>query len=300
MNPATEARKLVQLANDLGLEANIKRSNLSNSHYVTIFNTSTMNIMEARISNHSQWRSYYHHVDIEIGQHEEAHATATRTPRVLREIANFAEEQDQIPTILEQWKEDTERAKLDGHNEAAQRNAEEAAAAAQVTDAIREGGKFSTENIRFLIKKQMRSNGITATKPSITKTLEQVSQQLRQNQGEAVLTPDVFLTEAERADLKQQQEARRQSMQRMATAQADKNQKEKAAIMANAISAMQPMIQESSTVEEIISKSLETARTFRYGLEALSRAIMNESGMSRTQASKQVRRALQGTKAHQA
>ena len=198
MNPALEAQKLVTLAATLGLETDVRTSNLSNSHYLTIWNPQDNTAIQVRISNHEQVPLYYQKFDLEIGDHHRANCPETHSPKLLKKLTKLSQQPHQTDTILSEWARSAEHTAQTTLTKAARRNTAEAQLASQTADTIRNGGSFSNKTVRVLIQHTTRSNHLWPTRATISRIQKQVAEKLRQDQGHAILTPAVLMTKQER------------------------------------------------------------------------------------------------------
>ena len=118
MKPTLESRRLIELANTLGLETQVKQSDLSNSRYITITNPVTGTSITVRISNHRQAPIYRQKLDLEIGDHNGANSPETRTPKVLRQLISLSQRYNRKQEILADWAKQAEQEEIQAEAEA--------------------------------------------------------------------------------------------------------------------------------------------------------------------------------------
>ena len=301
MNPALETRKLVQLATTMGLETKVTKSNLSNSHYLTITNPADNATIRVRISNHDQVLMYQQQFDLEIGNHRKANCPETHSPKVLKKLVNLSGEHHQtdaiLDAILSEWAKIAEQSTPSSE---ARGNAAEADIADQVTDTVRRGGAFSNKVIRSLIRETTLSNNLPPIQTTVLRIQEKVVEKLRQDQGQAVLTAAVLVTQEERETIKAEHKASEQRRTQAAREQLARLQAEKSVILENSMSAVRPFIQQAATIEAGIAAAHETGKTLQYGMEAVVRTLLEKYGMSKSEASKIVRRAIKARRSAEA
>ena len=300
MKPALEARKLVQLATTMGLETKVTKSNLSNSHYLTITNPADNTTIKVRISNHDQVPAYQQKFDLEIGNHHKANCPETHSPKVLKKLVNLSGEHHQTDAILSEWAKMAEHSTQSTLTSKARRNAAEADIADQVTDTVRRGGAFSNKVIRSLIKETTTYNNLPPIQTTVSRVQKKIVEKLRQDQAKAVLTPAVLMTQEERETIKAEQKAWEQRRTQAARDQLTRLQAEKSIILEKSMSAVRPFIQQAATIEAGIAAAHDTGKTLQYGMEAVVRTLLEKYGMSKSEASKIVRRAIKARRSAEA
>ena len=156
-----ELNVALQIIKRLGLEADVDRSGLSTSRYVTIYGSEDADgdreqLGSIRIANHEQRPSYYQPHDIEVGDHADSDFLTARSRAFAQAVAELAGKK-----FSEEDLESMEAA-YRSRSKAASRAAAAAwenrltaydESAARIADAIRQtGGKWSDASIKRFIE----------------------------------------------------------------------------------------------------------------------------------------------------
>ena len=268
MKPAAETRRLVQLAQDLGLETQVKKSNASNSHYVTLVHPRNRASLRIRISNHARCGPSPNTVDLEIGNHRQATAPHTMTPYVITRISQVSGLPNKADRLLREWNSQAIDQARREYEATARREGLEYAAQANALEEIRQGGTFSDEKLSRITAKHLQLAGASANKQAVARVQNEIKAGLKLDPGSAILV-----------------KARKQQGHPLPATPT-----EKVPFLAKAKRALRPIIQTSRTPDQAIAASLQTARSTPHGLEALSLSLSNKFHIPRSEASKAVKR----------